>query len=157
MLWDINNDTLKLHLITKEFSDAKRGVISFLCSIFDPLCFLNSCLLGIKLLIQDLWRKKLHWDDSLPSDLQKKWKYIQENFSYVYKIEVPRFYGFNSLKGTTELHLFSNSSSYAFECVVYFRNITEENIVNVSFVIGKSRLVPLNKKTLSISKLELQS
>ena len=55
------------------------------------------------LLIQDLWRKKLNWGDSLPSDLQKKWQYIQKNFNYVYKIEVPRFYGFNSLKGTTEL------------------------------------------------------
>ena len=113
ILWDINNDTLKLNLITKIFSDTKRGVLSFLCSIFDPLGFLNPCLLEIKLLIRDLWRKRLNWDDLLPSDLQKKWKYIQENFNYVYKIEVPRFYGFNSLKGATELHLFSDFSSYA--------------------------------------------
>ena len=96
------------------------------------------------LLIQDLWRKKLNWGDSLPSDLQKKWQYIQKNFNYVYKIEVPRFYGFNSLKGTTELHFFSDSSSRAFGCAVYFRNITDENLVNVSFVIGKSRLAHLN-------------
>ena len=73
---------------------------------FDPLGFLNPCLLGIKLLIQDLCRKKLNWDDSLPSDLQKKWKYIQETFNCVYKIEVTRFYGFNSLEGTTGSHFF---------------------------------------------------
>ena len=157
ILWDINNDTLKLNLITKRFSDTKRGVLSFLCSIFDPLGFLSSCFLEIKLLIQDLWRNKLNWDDLLPSDLQKKWKYIQENFSYVYKIEVPRFYGFNSLKGTTELHLVSDSSSDAFGCVVYFRNTTDKNLVNVSFLIRKSRLAPLNEKTLSIPKLELQA
>ena len=157
ILWDINNDTLKLNLITKVFSDTRRVVLSFLCSIFNSLGFLNPCLLGIKLLIRDLWRKKLNWDHSLPSDLQKKWKYIQENFSYVYKTEVPRFYGFNSLKGTTELLLFSDSSSHAFGCVVYFRNITDENLVNVSFVTGKSRLASLNEKTLSIPKLELQA
>ena len=86
---------------------------------FQSIGFLNPCLLGIKLLVQDLWRKKLNLDDSLPSDLQKTSKYIQENFSYTYKIEVPRFYGFNSLKDTTELHLFSDSSSHAFGCVVY--------------------------------------
>ena len=143
-------------MITKRFSDTKRGVLSFLRSIFNPLGFLNPYLAGIKLLIQDLWRKKLNWDDLIPRNLQKKWKYIQENFSFVYKIEVPRFYGLDSLKGTTELHLFSNSSSHAFGCVVYFQNITDENVVSVSLVIGKGRLAPLNDKT-SIPKLELQA
>ena len=90
-------------------------------------------------------------------DLQKNWKYIQENFNYVCKIEVPRFYGFNSVRGTTEVHLFSDFSSHVFVCVVYFRNITDENLVNVTFLIGKSRLAPLNEKTLSIPKLELQA
>ena len=67
----INNDTLKLNLITRGFSVTIKGVLSFLCLIFNPLGFLNACLLGIKLLVQDLWRKKLNWDDSLPSDLKK--------------------------------------------------------------------------------------
>lgn len=41
--------------------------------------------------------KKLNCHDLLHSDLQNKgeWKYITENFNYVYKIEVPSFYGFN--------------------------------------------------------------
>ena len=118
--------------------------------------FLNPCLLEIKLWIQDLlWRKKLKWNDSLPSDLQKKGKYIQENFNYVYKNEVPRFYGFNSLNRGT--HFFSDSSSHAIGCVVYFRNIADESLVTVSFVIGKCRLVPLNEKTLSFLKLELEA
>ena len=124
---------------------------------FDPLGFLNPCLLGIKLLIQDLCRKKLNWDDSLPSDLQKKWKYIQETFNCVYKIEVTRFYGFNSLEGTTGSHFFSDSSSHAFGCAVCFRNTTDENLVNVSFVIRNSRRAPLNEKTLSVRKLELRA
>ena len=131
----------------------QKRVLCFLCSIFNPLGFLNPCLPGIKLLIQDLWRKKLHCDNSLTSDLWKKWKYIQENFNYVYKIEVPRFYGFNSLKGTTELHFFSDSLCHAFGCVIYFQNITDKNLVNIKFLIRKRRLVPLSDKTLSIPKL----
>ena len=58
---------------------------------------------------------------------------------------------------TTEFPFISDSESHAFGCVVYFRNITEENLVNVSFVIGKGRLVLLNEKTLSIPKLELKA
>ena len=40
--WDIKNDTLKLNFITKGFSQTKRGVLSFLCSIFNPLGFFES-------------------------------------------------------------------------------------------------------------------
>ena len=43
---------LRLNLITKRFFDTKRGVLSFLCSIF--YARLNPCLLEIKLLIQYL-------------------------------------------------------------------------------------------------------
>ena len=49
IIWDINNDTLKLNLLTKKFSDTKRGVqFSIYCFFFIP------SLLEIKLLIQDL-------------------------------------------------------------------------------------------------------
>ena len=57
----------------------------------------------------------------------------------------------------TKLHLFSDSSSHAFGCAAYFRNITEQNLVNVAFVVRLSRLAPLNEKTLSIPKFELQA
>ena len=114
-------------------------MLSFLYWIFDPLGFLNPCLLGVKLLIQDLRRKKLHWDDSLPSDLLKKWKYIQENFSYVYKIKVPRFYGFSTLKATTELHFFSDCSSHAFGCI-----FPKYNIIYSKTWVASSRASELN-------------
>ena len=35
ILWDINKNSFKLNLITKEFFDTKRGVLSCLCLIFD--------------------------------------------------------------------------------------------------------------------------
>ena len=123
---------------------------------FRSFGFFESLYARNKITVQDLlWRKKLKWNDSLPSDLQKKGKYTQENFNYIYKIEVRRFYGFNSLNRV--IHVFSDSSSHAFGCAVYFRNVTDESLVNVSFVIGKCRLVPLNEKTLSVLKLELQA
>ena len=55
----------------------------------------------------------------------------------------------------TKLHLFSDSSSHAFGCD--FRNITDQNLVNVVFVVRISRVATLNEKTLSIPKFELQA
>ena len=89
ILWDINNDTLKLNLIAKGFSDTRRGVFSFFMFDFGSTGFFEFLFARNKVLIKDLCRKKLNWGNSLPSDLQKKWKYIQENFIQVYKIEVP--------------------------------------------------------------------
>ena len=42
----------------------------------------------------------------------------------------------------SELHNFADSSSKAYGCAAYFRAV-ENNKGKVSFVIGKSRLVPL--------------
>ena len=71
-------------------------------------------------------------------------------------IKMPRFYGFNKHKGdTVELHIFTDSSQLACGICAYFR-IIQGNDIKISLIIGKSRLVPLNSKVLTIPKLELQ-
>ena len=55
-----------------------------------------------------------------------------------------------------ELHIFADSSSKAYGCAAYLRLVKDDQ-VQVSFVIGKSRLAPLKEKRLSIPKLELQA
>ena len=64
-------------------------MFSFFMFDFGSTGFFEFLFARNKVLIKDLCRKKLNWDNSLPSDLQKKWKYIQKNFIQVYKIEVP--------------------------------------------------------------------
>ena len=71
-------------------------------------------------------------------------------------IKIPRFCGFNKHKGDTEeLHIFTDSSQLACGICAYFR-IIQGNDIKISLIIGKSRLVPLNSKVLTIPKLELQ-
>ena len=71
-------------------------------------------------------------------------------------IKVLRFNGFNERKGdTVELYIFTDSSQLAYGTCAYFR-IIQGNDIQISFIIGKSRLAPLNSKVLSIPKLELQ-
>ena len=57
-------------------------------------------------------------------------------------IKVPRFYGFNKHKeDIVELHIFTDSLQLEYETCVYFC-IIEGNDIKISFIIGKSRLVP---------------
>ena len=156
VLWNVKNDLLSINIdINKTFSNNKRGILSFLCSIFDPLGILNPCILKIKLIIQDLWKRKLGWDDNLPDDIQRKWHEAKRDIDHLAEITLPRNYNINP-KQPFELHIFADSSTVAYGCVAYLRQVAEKQ-VKVAFVIGKTRLAPLNEKSLSIPKLELQA
>ena len=54
LLWNVKSDALKLSSNIKRISNKKRGLLSVLCSIFDPLGFVASCLIKPKLIIQEL-------------------------------------------------------------------------------------------------------
>ena len=81
---------------------------------------------------------------------------FQNGFIYLENIEINHFYGFDSSVETTELHIFANSSNQAYRAVAYIRDIKKDR-VNISFVLGKSRLAPLDKNALTIPKLELSA
>ena len=86
---------------------AKRGILSQLCTIFDPLGILNPCTLELKLIVQELWLRKIEWDSIIPKDLLDRFNKFQNRFIYLENIEINRYYGFDSSAETTELHIFA--------------------------------------------------
>ncbi|KAJ8932988.1 hypothetical protein NQ314_014297 [Rhamnusium bicolor] len=51
----------------------KRNVLSFIGKIFDPLGLVGPIVVQGKLLLQQIWARKLNWDDVLPLDILKEW------------------------------------------------------------------------------------
>ena len=51
--WDIESDNLGLRVINKSFIPTRRGVLSVLCSIYDPLGFIAPYILEPKLIVQE--------------------------------------------------------------------------------------------------------
>lgn len=56
---------------------------------------------------------------------------------------------------TTELHTFSDASSYAYGCCSYLRIVDDSQHSNVSLIMSKSRVGP--QKAVTIPRLELQA
>ena len=67
----------------------------------------------------------------------------------------PRFHHFQN-SSEMEVHIFTDVSSLGYGTVDYYGTISNFDI-KVSFIIAKSRLSPLKKKSFTIPKLELQA
>ena len=61
--WDAEEDEFFFSSIQTDKPLTKRGILSVVSSLFDPLGFLAPFILPVTVLLQDLWGKKLDWDD----------------------------------------------------------------------------------------------
>ena len=61
ILWVPEQDVLRVKVINKEVPDTKRGIMSFVSLIFEPLGILTPALIEPKCIIQDLWIHTLRY------------------------------------------------------------------------------------------------
>ncbi|XP_006824657.1 uncharacterized protein LOC102809473 [Saccoglossus kowalevskii] len=67
--WCVENDMLRFCIELKDNPLTRRGIISTVASIFDPLGFISPCLLEAKKILQSLCRDGHHWDDPVPDEI----------------------------------------------------------------------------------------
>ncbi len=72
--WCVESDSLKFRVIFTDKPATRRGLLSTLSSVFDPLGLISPVLLTGKKLIQDLCRENAEWDDPLPDRIRDKWE-----------------------------------------------------------------------------------
>ena len=72
--WDVNDDKIKFIVQVADRPFTRRGILSIVSSIFDPLGLVSPITLRAKAIVQDLCRKKLGWDDEIPLANQTEWK-----------------------------------------------------------------------------------
>ena len=120
-------------------------MLSTAASLFDPLGFLAPILLIPKLVMQQLCRMKLGWDDAAPEDLKKRWLDWIDEMPLLKDQQIRRCLKPPQASGTftTELHYFSDASESAYGAVCYVKLCFEDGTNQVSFLIGKSRLAPI--------------
>ena len=57
----------------------RRGILSVISSIYDPLGFVAPLILAAKATLHDLCRKGLDWDDRIPLEDLERWQdWLQE-------------------------------------------------------------------------------
>ncbi|XP_055920468.1 uncharacterized protein LOC129952067 [Eupeodes corollae] len=129
----------------------KRRILSDASRLFDPLGFLAPVIVGVKIIFQELWRRKLAWDDEVPQDLALQWTTIRDELPTLESLSIPRLMVKNKLNW--ELHGFCDASLDAYAASVYCRSISSDGMISVELVAAKSKVAPI--KVLSLPRLEL--
>ena len=68
----------------------KRGVLSQTARVFDPLSFCVPVTVRAKILLRELWSRKLHWDDVIPVQLQELWTALARDLVGLSDLKFPR-------------------------------------------------------------------
>ena len=75
----------------------------------------------MKVLLQELWRIGLHWDERIPEPLPTQWRKLTESLSSVSDIKIPKLFrcSFPAAIADIQLHYFSDTSKYGYAAVAY--------------------------------------
>ncbi|XP_062713921.1 uncharacterized protein LOC134290744 [Aedes albopictus] len=165
MWWNTANDcfTFKISprynpdLMSGQQRPTKREVLRTLMMIFDPLGLIGHFLMYLKVVLQEIWRTSVGWDDEIEEKQFEMWLEWLNVLPAVAKVQIPRCYRTaTSIESSTDvqLHIFVDASEKGFAAVVYLR-FQEEQTIETALVGSKTRVAPI--KFLSIPRSELQA
>ncbi|XP_060084987.1 uncharacterized protein LOC132564349 [Ylistrum balloti] len=157
LVWNVNNDTFTYQVCPDVQPFTRRGVLSTVNSIFDPLGLIAPVVIRGKLILRDLMacNSSGGWDEPLPPDREAEWKTWRDSLASLEDVRIPRVYSTFAHTDVSrrELHTFADASQDAIAAASYLKTFHISGITEVSFVYGKAKVAP--RKGHTIPRLEL--
>ena len=148
-IYDTSKDIIKLTEFDLDLgANTKRKILSQIHKIFDPLSLFIPVTLRGKLMLRELWIKKLDWDEIVPNDLLNDWVKLGQDLMLLKNMCVDRCSFVPSDSNT--LYIFCDASKACYGFVAY-----AHNGVNSNLIFSKNKVAPM--KTKSLPSLELLS
>ena len=137
----------------KEKHPTRRGILSTISSMYDPLGFISPFVLKGRIILQKLCAERYKWDDQLPNKIQEEWHDWKVKLSQLENIAFRRCFRPEEFGDVAEcsLHHFSDASEEGYGQSSYIRIVDTEGRISCALIVGKSRVcpveVPLNPTT----------
>ena len=149
--WDVEGDIFCFKIEVNDKPLTRRRLLSVVSSVYDPLGFAAPAIL------QDLCRKRLGWDDLIPTEEKERWLKWLKDLPKLERFSVDRCFKPQNFGRTVslQLHHFSDASQQGYGAVSYIRSKDDKGTIHCSFVMGKARTAPL--KSITIPRLELSA
>ncbi|XP_055622976.1 uncharacterized protein LOC129766468 [Toxorhynchites rutilus septentrionalis] len=156
-IYKINRARLGEDLLEGNRIPTKREVLRTMMTIYDPLGLIANYLMYLKVLLQEIWRTGVGWDEKVDQRCFEKWQTWLKLLPAIESLRISRCYRFQtSAENHTkvQLHVFVDASENSSAAVAYLR-FTENVTTECSLVSAKTRVAPL--KYLTIPRMELQA
>ena len=148
--WCIESDILQFRVELKDQPLTRRGILTTVSSVFDPLGILAPLILVGKTILQELCRDGADWDDKVPEPLRSRGERWRADLTLLSSHKIPRCYkpeSFGKLK-SVELHHFPDASKDAYGQCSYLRLTDHSDHIHHSLVMAKSCVAPLKPVTI---------
>ncbi|XP_055004477.1 uncharacterized protein LOC129407441 [Boleophthalmus pectinirostris] len=153
--WCAETDKFKFKINIKERPHTRRGLLSLVSSIFDPLGLLAPVILPAKRLLQEICHLKYSRDEELPDSIIKIWTKWLSGLKQLDGFGVDRCIK-TRLFGSSvsaQLHHFADASEDAYGTASYLVLHTSKSDTHSTLLMARARVAPL--KTPTVPRLEL--
>ena len=148
--WCVESDTFTL-----KDQPLRRGILSTVSSVYDPLGFVATVILVGKQILQQMSADGHGWDSPLPDELRSTWQHWRTELFALENLRIRRCFkpsDFGEVK-SLKLHYFSNASTNGYGQCTYLGFKNDEQQIHCAFVMGKARVVPLKPTTVPCLEL----
>ncbi|XP_048764717.2 uncharacterized protein LOC125672561 [Ostrea edulis] len=156
LLWNTESDSFIFSVNQVEKPYTRRGLLSTINSVFDPIGFVQPVVIEGKILLREMMSvtKKTDWDDPLPEALHDKWVSWIHSLACLEELHIPRMYSDISFEDAIrrEVLVFADASKNAIAASAYLK-LYDVNRSTISFLMGKAKVAPNHGH--SIPRLEL--
>lgn len=153
--WELQTDsfTFKVSRDAKPFT--RRGMLSMVNCLYDPLGFASPITIQGKALVRDVTSEQHEWDAPLSLEKETQWKVWTDSLVELEQVSIQRAYIPVPLSCCKwiELCVFADASTMAIAAVAYLRALDLDGKWHVGFVMGKSKLAPYPMHTVPCLEL----
>jgi len=153
--WNVEDDCFGYYIKAMDKPLTKRGLLSMLSSIYDPLGLASPFILVARRIVQKLCSSKLAWDQPIGPVEKLEWSMWVKDLENMKNVRIPRC--IQPLRPRSRcLHHFADASEMAYGVASYLVTVDDLGHYSSALVMAKSRLAPMNP-VLTIPRLELQA
>ena len=150
--WNVKSDQFAIKVQLSQTPFTRRGLLSLLSSIFDPLEFVALVLTPPKQWLRDLEDQK--WDEEVSQEIKEQWQKWMNLFIALKNLSISRcVMSADSKPVICELHHFADASQMAYHAVSYLRTVHQNENIFCSFFMVKGYLAKDRRTVLQLELL----
>lgn len=155
--WDLISDTFIFRVTTAEKPYTRRGILSVINSLYDPLGLVAPVTIRGKMILRKVVTDSSQWDSPIPEQYRSEWESQKTELQCLEDVNICRTYMEHDASFSKavrrEIHVFSDASEDAIATVTYLKTVSPDGEIHVGIILGKVKVVP--KHGNSIPCLEL--